>query len=147
MLYRRVRILESSDFPRSLCFKWSWFGLEILRLVYKKVFLNTEWFGFYFIWPFILIFIVYESTLNEEEVNVCIFCGFFSNRVLQICGKIRLPGFKSSQVRGKDLAKFLDEWIEHRLPMQTMQQFRFNPGILPHNVEYKGNWTDESKQC
>ncbi len=26
----------SSDFPRSLCFMWYWFGLEILRLVYKK---------------------------------------------------------------------------------------------------------------
>ncbi len=31
--------LGSSDFLRSLCFMWFWFGLEILRLVYKKVFL------------------------------------------------------------------------------------------------------------
>ncbi len=30
--------LGSSDFPRSLCFMWFWFGLEILRLVHKKVF-------------------------------------------------------------------------------------------------------------
>jgi hypothetical protein len=37
------------------------------------------------------------------------FVGFFSNTVLQVCGKIRLPGFKSSQVCGRDLAKFLDE--------------------------------------
>ncbi len=28
----------SSDFPRSLCFMWFWFGLEILRLVNKKPF-------------------------------------------------------------------------------------------------------------
>jgi hypothetical protein len=28
----------SSDFPRSLCFMWFWFGLEILRPVYKKRF-------------------------------------------------------------------------------------------------------------
>ncbi len=43
--------LGSSDFPRSLCFMWFCFGLEILRLVYKKVFfkiLNS----FYLIWPF-----------------------------------------------------------------------------------------------
>ncbi len=34
--------LGSSDFPtpRSLCFRWLWFGLEILRLVYKKRFLK-----------------------------------------------------------------------------------------------------------
>ncbi len=30
--------LGSSDFPRSHCFMWFWFGLEILRLVYKKAF-------------------------------------------------------------------------------------------------------------
>ncbi len=38
-------------FPRSLCFMWFWFGLEILRQVYKKAFfkiLNR----FYLIWPF-----------------------------------------------------------------------------------------------
>ncbi len=29
--------LGSSDFPRSLCFMLFWFGIEILRLVYKKV--------------------------------------------------------------------------------------------------------------
>jgi hypothetical protein len=41
----------SSDFPKSICFMWFWFGLEIQRLVYKKAFfliLN----GFYLIWPF-----------------------------------------------------------------------------------------------
>jgi hypothetical protein len=32
--------LGSSDFPRSLCFMWFWFGLEILRLVYEKRFLK-----------------------------------------------------------------------------------------------------------
>ncbi len=32
--------LGSSDFPKSLCFMWFWFGLEILRLVYKKAFLK-----------------------------------------------------------------------------------------------------------
>jgi hypothetical protein len=39
-------------FRNSICFMCFWFGLEILRLVYKKVFyeiLN----GFYLIWPFI----------------------------------------------------------------------------------------------
>jgi hypothetical protein len=30
--------IGSSDFPRSLCFMWFWFGLEILRPVYKKAF-------------------------------------------------------------------------------------------------------------
>jgi hypothetical protein len=32
--------IGSSDFPRSLCFMWFWFGLEILRLLYKKVVLK-----------------------------------------------------------------------------------------------------------
>jgi hypothetical protein len=41
----------SSDFPRSLCFMWFWFGLEILRLVYKKAFFKILN-GFYLIWPF-----------------------------------------------------------------------------------------------
>ncbi len=31
----------SSDFLRSLCFVWFWFGLKILRLVYKKAFFKT----------------------------------------------------------------------------------------------------------
>ena len=43
--------LGSSDFPRSLCFMWFWFGLEILRLVYKKAFFKILN-GFYLIWPF-----------------------------------------------------------------------------------------------
>ncbi len=43
--------LGSSDFPRSLCFIWFWFSLEILRLVYKKVFLKIL-IGFYLIWAF-----------------------------------------------------------------------------------------------
>ncbi len=30
----------ASDFPRSLCFMWFWFGLEILRLVKKIIFLK-----------------------------------------------------------------------------------------------------------
>ncbi len=40
-------------FRNSICFMCFWFGLEILRLVYKKAFfeiLNS----FYLIWPFIL---------------------------------------------------------------------------------------------
>ncbi len=41
----------SSDFTRSLCFMWFWFGLEILRLVYKKAF-NKILNAFYLIWPF-----------------------------------------------------------------------------------------------
>ncbi len=41
----------SSDFPRSLCFMWFWFGLEILRLVYKKAFFKIL-IGFYLIWAF-----------------------------------------------------------------------------------------------
>ncbi len=44
-------VLGSSDFPRSLCFMWFWFGLEILRLVYKKEFFKILN-GFYLIWPF-----------------------------------------------------------------------------------------------
>ncbi len=43
--------LGSSDFPRSLCFMWFWFGLEILRLVYKKAFFKIL-IGFYLIWAF-----------------------------------------------------------------------------------------------
>ncbi len=42
--------LESSDFPRSLCFMW-FFGLEILRLVYKKAFFKIL-ISFYLIWAF-----------------------------------------------------------------------------------------------
>ncbi len=34
--------LGSSDFPRSLCFMWFWFGLEILRLVHKKAFFKIS---------------------------------------------------------------------------------------------------------
>jgi hypothetical protein len=45
--------LGSSDFPRSLCFMWFWFGLEILRLVYQKAFFEILN-GFYLIWAFIL---------------------------------------------------------------------------------------------
>ncbi len=41
----------SSDFPRSLCFMWFWFGLEILRLVLKKAYFKILN-GFYLIWPF-----------------------------------------------------------------------------------------------
>ncbi len=41
----------SSDFPRSLCFMWFWFGLETLRLVYKKAFFKILN-GFSLIWPF-----------------------------------------------------------------------------------------------
>ncbi len=41
----------SSDFPRSLCFMWFWFGLEILRQVYKKAFFKILK-SFYLIWPF-----------------------------------------------------------------------------------------------
>ncbi len=33
----------SRNFPRSLCFMWFCFGLEILRLVYKKVFYFKYW--------------------------------------------------------------------------------------------------------
>ncbi len=40
-----------SDFPRSLCFMWFWFCLEILRLVYKKALFKILN-GFYLIWPF-----------------------------------------------------------------------------------------------
>ncbi len=43
--------LGPSDFPRSLCFMWFWFGLEILRLVYKKAFFKILN-GFYLIWGF-----------------------------------------------------------------------------------------------
>ena len=43
--------LGSSDFPRSLCFVWFWFGLEILRLVYKKTFFKIL-IDFYLIWAF-----------------------------------------------------------------------------------------------
>ncbi len=39
--------LGSSDFPRSLCFMWFWFGLEILRLVYKKAFCEISYLSFY----------------------------------------------------------------------------------------------------
>ncbi len=39
----------SSDFPRSLCFMWFWFGLEILRLVYKKAFFKIL-IGVHLIW-------------------------------------------------------------------------------------------------
>ncbi len=37
---------RSSDIPRSLCFKWFWAPIEILRLVYKKTFLicSMVWF-------------------------------------------------------------------------------------------------------
>ncbi len=45
------RAVGSSDFPRSLCFMWFWFGLEILKLVYKKVFFKIL-IGFYLIWAF-----------------------------------------------------------------------------------------------
>ncbi len=41
----------SNDFPRSLCFMWFWFGLEILRIVNKKLFFNIL-IGFYLIWAF-----------------------------------------------------------------------------------------------
>ncbi len=41
----------SSDFPRSLCFMWFWFGVEILGLVYKKAFFKIL-IGFYLIWAF-----------------------------------------------------------------------------------------------
>ncbi len=44
-------ILGSSAFPRSLCFMWFWFGLEILRLVYKNAFFKIL-IGFYLIWAF-----------------------------------------------------------------------------------------------
>ncbi len=40
-------------FRNSTCFMCFWFGLEILRLVYKKVFFEI-WNGFYLIWAFIL---------------------------------------------------------------------------------------------
>ncbi len=40
-------------FRNSICFMCFWFGLEILRLVYKKVFFEILN-GFYLIWPFIL---------------------------------------------------------------------------------------------
>jgi hypothetical protein len=47
----------SSDFDiffgNSICIKCFWFGLEILRLVYKKVFFEIL-IGFYLIWHFIL---------------------------------------------------------------------------------------------
>ncbi len=43
--------IGSSDFPRSLCFVWFWFVLEILRLVYKKVFFKIL-IDFYLIWAF-----------------------------------------------------------------------------------------------
>ncbi len=43
--------IGSSDFPRSLCFMWFWFGLEILRLLCKKAFFKILN-GFYLIWPF-----------------------------------------------------------------------------------------------
>ncbi len=43
-------VLGSSNFPRSLCFLWFWFGLEILGLVNKKWFLILN--SFYLIWPF-----------------------------------------------------------------------------------------------
>ncbi len=43
--------LGSSDFPRSLCFMWFWFGLEIIRLVYKKAFFKIL-ISFYLIWAF-----------------------------------------------------------------------------------------------
>ena len=42
-------LVGSSDFPRSLCFVWFWFNLEILRLVYKKAFFKIL-IGFYLIW-------------------------------------------------------------------------------------------------
>jgi hypothetical protein len=43
----------NADFPRSLCFMWFWFGLEILRLVYKKAFKKIiERFLSYCIWAF-----------------------------------------------------------------------------------------------
>ncbi len=40
-------------FRNSTCFMCFWLGLEILRLVYKKVFFEI-WNGFYLIWTFIL---------------------------------------------------------------------------------------------
>ncbi len=46
--------LGSSDFPRSLCFMWFWFGLKIPRLVKNKKACLKYWTvnGFYLIWPF-----------------------------------------------------------------------------------------------
>ncbi len=44
-------VIRVQWFPRSLCFMWLWFGLEILRLVYKKVFFKILN-GFCLIWPF-----------------------------------------------------------------------------------------------
>ncbi len=43
--------IGSSDFSRSLCFMWFWFGFKIVRLVYKKVFFKILN-GIYLIWAF-----------------------------------------------------------------------------------------------
>ncbi len=50
LLLRNYYLIGSSDFPRSLCFMWFWFSLEILRLVYKSIFKILN--GFYLIWAF-----------------------------------------------------------------------------------------------
>ncbi len=61
------RIRGPSDFPRLLCFMGFWFGLEILRLVYKKAFfkiLNC----FYLIWPFYLLKIAPSLIRAEKKI-------------------------------------------------------------------------------
>ncbi len=103
---RRCVYWWSSDLPRSLCFMWFWFGLEILRRFFKI--LN----GFYFVWSFI------QSVRIRIDIKWggnCMYflLWFFSNSMSQIFDYVLLPTFKSSQVHGRDLAKFLDEWIEH----------------------------------
>ncbi len=50
---RRAAALGSRDFPKSLCFMLFWFGLEILRLVYKK--------GFFKYWTVSILFYLFTS--------------------------------------------------------------------------------------
>ncbi len=75
--------LGSSDFPRSLCFMWFWFGLEILRLVYKKAFFKIL-IGFYLIWAFNFQKNLKElkkisSKLVMQGIKKAEFCADFKN--------------------------------------------------------------------
>ncbi len=54
-------------FRNSICFMCFWFGLQILRLVYKKVFFEISN-SFYLIWPFILRKIA-PPLLRDEKKN------------------------------------------------------------------------------
>jgi hypothetical protein len=64
----------SSDFPRALCFLSFWFGLEILRLVYKKAFFKIlNGFPKRFFWNFFFPFCQMQD-----------FCTFLKSRKISL---------------------------------------------------------------